>query len=248
MKKTILVLALCVLAYMPQANALTVYDPTNHAENLATKLEAIKQTAHQAEMVQNELKNLAKLNPAYQDKTLAEIRASINSINEIRQSINAIGTDFNSMMIEFDELSPDYADWNGASAERYARQMARVRKAWDDAMKQSVYSSSQAGPEAQQRTADTVTAIVEAAQNAEGTTGAVQALAQLSALQIAELQKMQAIAADAQRTQNLYMKTQLEAEKAGEQRNKEFMESYEESLIKDVIIQGDGSDIHHFGR
>lgn len=246
MKKTILMLAICALAYMPQAHALTVYDPTNHTENLATKLEAIKQTAHQAEIVQNELKNLAKLDPAYQDETLAEIRSSISSINEIRKSINSIGTDFESMMTAFDELSPDYEDWNGASAERYSKQMEKVRKAWDDAMQQSLYSQTQVSPEAQQQTADTVTAIVEAAQNAQGTTGAVQALAQLNALQIAELQKMQAIAADAQRTQNLYMKRQLEAEKAGQQRNKEFMEAYEENLRKDVVIQGDGSDIHHF--
>ena len=116
--KKVLVMTLAAFSICQSAFALTVYDPTNHTENLATKLEAIKQTAHQAEMVQNELKMLAKLNPAYQDETLSEIRQSIKDINDIRNSIDAIGTDFSTMMESFDEISPDYEDWNGASAER----------------------------------------------------------------------------------------------------------------------------------
>ena len=90
MKKSLLILAFAgTMAVAQSAFALTVYDPTNHTEKLATKLEAIKQTAHQAEMVQNELKQLAKLNPAYQDETLMQIRSSISSINDIRNSIDA---------------------------------------------------------------------------------------------------------------------------------------------------------------
>ena len=168
MKKSLLILAFAgTMAVAQSAFALTVYDPTNHTENLATKLEAIKQTAHQAEMVQNELKQLAKLNPAYQDETLMQIRSSISSINDIRNSIDAIGTDFNSMMQAFDEISPDYEDWNGVSAEQYARQMDKVREAWDKAVNQSMLSGTAASPDEQQKTADTVTQLVEAAQNAQ---------------------------------------------------------------------------------
>lgn len=249
MKKSLLILAFAgTMAITQSAFALTVYDPTNHTENLAAKLEAIKQTAHQAEMVQNELKKLAKLNPAYQDETLAEIRSSISSIISIRDSIDAIGTDFSSMMAAFDDISPDYEDWNGVSAEQYARQMDKVRDAWDKAVNRSMLSCTIASTENQQQTADAVTQLVEAAQNAEGTTGAVQALAQLNALQIAELQKMLAITADAQRTQNLYYKRQIEAEEAGRRRTEIMMDNYEANLKADVSITGDGSDIHHFTR
>ena len=219
MKKSLLILAFAgTMAVAQSAFALTVYDPTNHTENLATKLEAIKQTAHQAEMVQNELKQLAKLNPAYQDETLMQIRSSISSINDIRNSIDAIGTDFNSMMQAFDEISPDYEDWNGVSAEQYARQMDKVREAWDKAVNQSMLS------------------------------GAIQALAQLNAIQINELQKMLAITSDAQRTQNMYFKRQIEAEEAGRRRTEIMMDNYEANLKADVSITGDGSDIHHFTR
>lgn len=249
MKKSLLILAFAgTMAVAQSAFALTVYDPTNHTENLATKLEAIKQTAHQAEMVQNELKQLAKLNPAYQDETLMQIRSSISSINDIRNSIDAIGTDFNSMMQAFDEISPDYEDWNGVSAEQYARQMDKVREAWDKAVNQSMLSGTVASPDEQQKTADTVTQLVEAAQNAEGTTGAIQALAQLNAIQINELQKMLAITSDAQRTQNMYFKRQIEAEEAGRRRTEIMMDNYEANLKADVSITGDGSDIHHFTR
>ena len=153
MKKSLLILAFAAsMAAAQSAFALTVYDPTNHTENLVTKLEAIKQTAHQAEMVQNELKQLAKLNPAYQDETLMQIRSSIASINDIRNSIDAIGTDFNSMMAAFDDISPDYEDWNGVSAEQYARQMDKVRDAWDKAVNQSMLTGTAVSPDEQQQT------------------------------------------------------------------------------------------------
>lgn len=244
--KKVLVMTLAVISICQSAFALTVYDPTNHTENLATKLEAIKQTAHQAEMVQNELKMLAKLNPAYQDETLSEIRQSIKDINDIRNSIDAIGTDFSTMMESFDEISPDYEDWNGASAERYAKQMDKVRKAWDEAVNQSMLSEGAASPDRQQNTTDAVANLVEAAQNAEGTTGAVQALAQLNAIQIAELQKMQAIAADAQRTQNMYFKRLIEAEEAGKRRTEVMNEEYEKNYDQNVVISSDGRGLHHF--
>ena len=78
---------------------------------------------------------------------MSQIRSSISSINDIRNSIDAIGTDFNSMMDAFDEISPDYEDWNGVSAEQYARQMDKVRDAWDTrvcfpARSQALMSSS----------------------------------------------------------------------------------------------------------
>lgn len=244
--KKVLVMTLAAFSICQSAFALTVYDPTNHTENLATKLEAIKQTAHQAEMVQNELKMLAKLNPAYQDETLSEIRQSIKDINDIRNSIDAIGTDFSTMMESFDEISPDYEDWNGASAERYAKQMDKVRKAWDEAVNQSMLSEGAASPDRQQNTTDAVANLVEAAQNAEGTTGAVQALAQLNAIQIAELQKMQAIAADAQRTQNMYFKRLIEAEEAGKRRIEVMNEEYEKNYDQNVVISSDGRGLHHF--
>ena len=247
MKKTLLI-TLAALMMQQSAFALTVYDPSNHEENLAAKLEAIKQTAHQAEILQSELKNLAKLSPAYQDETLAEIRSCVKSMMEIRKSVNAIGTDFNSMMEGFEEISPDYEDWNGVSAEQYARQMDKVRKAWDNALKQSLLSQTEASPDKQANTAELVNKLVEASQNAEGTTGVLQALAQLNAVQISELQKMQAIAADAQRTQNMYQKRLLEAEKAGRKLMQESNEAYEAKLKRDVKIESTGEGIHHFSK
>lgn len=224
----------------------TVYDASNYKQNLAIKLETIKQTAHQAQQVSNQLKNLSKLNPAYQDETLAQIRNSINSVNDIRSSVNAIGTDFNSMMESFDELSPDYADWNGASAEDYSKQVDKLRAAWDKAVNQSLLTQGIASPESQQKTTDVVADIVEAAQNAEGTQGALQALTQLNGLLINEIQKMQAIAADAERTQNMYFKRQIDAEEAGRKRAEVSRQQYEKNMKKDVQITDTNEEIHHF--
>ena len=224
----------------------TVYDASNYKQNLAIKVESVKQTAYQAQQVSNQLKNLSKLSPAYQDETLAQIRSSINSINDIRSSVNAIGTDFSSMMENFDELSPDYADWNGASAEDYSKQVDKLRAAWDKAVNQSLLTQGIASPTEQQKTTDAVSSIVTAAQNAEGTQGALQALTQLNGLLINEIQKMQAIAADAERTQNMYFKRQIDAEEAGRKRAEVSKQQYDKNVKENVQIADSKDSIHHF--
>lgn len=57
MKKSLLILTLAGALTMAQsAFALTVYDPTNHTENLATKLQMIEQVKNSAQQLQMILK------------------------------------------------------------------------------------------------------------------------------------------------------------------------------------------------
>ena len=56
MKKSLLILTLAGALTMAQsAFALTVYDPTNHTENLATKLQMIEQVKNSAQQLQNDI-------------------------------------------------------------------------------------------------------------------------------------------------------------------------------------------------
>lgn len=190
-----------------------VYDPTNHAENVVTKLQMIEQVRQQAEQIKHELANLAKLSPNEVSTSVNEIQSLISEMNTIRNQTNAIGTDFRTVMEQFDELRPDYADWNGVSAEDYAKQADKVRTAWEASVEQSMKSQGIASPDEQQKTADSLSRLLNASQNAEGAMGALQAANQISSLQILELQKMQAIMADSMRTQNMYFQKEIDAEK-----------------------------------
>lgn len=230
MKKVFASFCLCsvLLSLHASAFALTVFDPKNYDANLETKLQAIKQVAQQAQQISHELANLAKLDPATSNKTGDIIRQSLSDLNSIRKSVNAIGTDYNTVMQEFDELRPDYATWNGASAEDYAKQVERVRKAWEKSVEQSVKSGLIVSPDEQAKTTAGIDTLLDASQSAEGAMGALQAANQIAAITVAELQKMQAIMVDSQRTQNLYYQKQIDAEERARKLNEEFSEANEE--------------------
>ena len=224
--------------------AYTVFDPKNYAENLATKVQAIKQVEQQAQQLQNELANLKKLDPSNQAQTIQRIQDTISTMERLRKTTDAIGTDFTDLMKEWDAARPDYSTWNGASAEEYGDQIKAFRDIWDKALEQSMKSQTMASPNEQAKTTESLEQLLTASQNADGIVGVTQAMSQMIALQIAESQKMQAVMADSIRSQNIYQQRMIEGEKQAVQRNKEFMDGEQYEVIKDLP---DSGKPHHFG-
>lgn len=216
--------AACFLIFSNVVLAMTVFDPKNYSENLETKLKAIKQVEQQAQQLQHEIANLKKLDPSQQAQTLQRVRSALTTMEQLRKTTDAIGTDYTDLMKEWDAARPDYTTWNGASAEEYGDQVKAFRDIWDKALEQSMKSQTMASPSEQAKTAETLEQLLDASQNAEGVVGVTQAMNQMLALQIGESQKMQAVMADSIRSQNIYQQRMLEGEKQAEQRNKEFME------------------------
>lgn len=236
MKFLCYVLALLLLC-VPKAEALTVYDPTNHTENLATKLQLIKSYEKQLEQIQHELANLTKLDGSELAASLSQLQEIVSTINEVREQTNAICTDFKTAMQELDQLRPDYETWNGVGAEEYAKQVDRLREAWETSVEQALKTQGIISPQETRKTGDSIARILNASQNAEGAVGVAQAANQMLALQIEQLVKMQAVMADSMRTQSLYYQKQIDAEKAANKRQKEFLrdqEIYEESAIHET--------------
>lgn len=230
MKKYIRILALttCFTVFSNAAfAAYTVFDPKNYSENLAAKVQAIKQVEQQAQQLQNELANLKKLDPSNQAQTIQRIQDTISTMERLRKSTDAIGTDFNDLMKEWDAARPDYTTWNGASAEEYGDQIKAFRDIWDKALEQSMKSQTMASPTEQAKTAESLEQLLSASQNADGIVGVTQAMSQMIALQIAESQKMQSVMADSIRSQNIYQQRVIEGEKQAVQRNKDFMDGDE---------------------
>lgn len=238
MKLFCTILSMLLLTFAaPKAEALTVYDPTNHSENLATKLQLIKSYEKQLEQIQHELANLAKLDDMQLSASLSKLQELIGTINTIREETNAVCTDYRTAMQELDELRPDYRSWNGVAGEEYARQVDRLREAWERSVEQALLTQGIVSPDEIKKTGDAVARILQASQNAEGAVGVTQAANQMLALQIEQLTKMQAIMADSMRTQDLFFQRQIDAEKAAEKRKEEFMRDqtdYSESMIRET--------------
>ncbi|MDY3297058.1 hypothetical protein, partial [Selenomonas sp.] len=213
------------IALPPTAQAMTVYDPSNHAENLASKLQLIKSYEKQLQQFEAQLQQLAKLDPAQLSTSVQEVQEIVSEMNDIRTSINAIGTDFRTAEAKFDETFADFTKWNGAPAQAYADQAARVNAAVDDGIKQSILSQGLASPEEMQKTANSLSTLLAASQNAEGIVGVTQAATQIAALQVRETQRMQAIIADSMKGQNLYLKKMTQTDEAAAKRAEEFFQT-----------------------
>ena len=163
-------------------------------------------------------------------------------MNNIRTSINAIGTDFRTAEAQFDEAFTDFSKWNGASAQAYADQAARVNAAVDDGIKQSILSQGLASPEEMQKTANSLSTLLTASQNAEGIVGVTQAATQIAALQVRETQRMQAIIADSMKGQNLYLKKLTQSDEAAARRAEDFYQT--EDLAGDATFDVAERDVH----
>lgn len=242
LKKSLLILTLAGALTMAQsAFALTVYDPTNHTENLATKLQMIEQVKNSAQQLQNDIKNLQKLDPSELQLSLNYIRETIQDLNRLREQTDAIGTEYDSLMAEWDEANPDYEEWNGIDGSRYAEQADKLRDKWSKALLQALTAQSIASPSEQLKTDDAMERLLNASQNADGAMGALQAANQLTALMITEQQKMQTIMADSMRSQNMYYEQMIDAQNRARQQNERFA-----GEARDTKITGNGNTMGHF--
>lgn len=241
-KKSLLVLTLAgTLTVAQSAFALTVYDPTNHTENLATKLQMIEQVKNSAQQLQNDIKNLQKLDPSELQLSLNYIRETIQDLNRLREQTDAIGTEYDTLMAEWDEANPDYEEWNGIDGSRYAEQADKLRDKWSKALLQALTTQSIASPSEQLKTDDAMERLLNASQNADGAMGALQAANQLTALMITEQQKMQTIMADSMRSQNMYYEQMIDAQNRARQQNERFA-----GEARDTKITGNGNTMGHF--
>lgn len=241
-KKSLLVLTFAGALTMAQsAFALTVYDPTNHTENLATKLQMIEQVKNSAQQLQNDIKNLQKLDPSELQLSLNYIQETIQDLNRLREQTDAIGTEYDSLMAEWDEANPDYEEWNGIDGSRYAEQADKLRDKWSKALLQALTAQSISSPSEQLKTDDAMERLLNASQNADGAMGALQAANQLTALMITEQQKMQTIMADSMRSQSMYYQQIIDAQNRARQQNERFA-----GEAQDTKITGNGNNMGHF--
>lgn len=241
-KKSLLVLTFAGALTMAQsAFALTVYDPTNHTENLATKLQMIEQVKNSAQQLQNDIKNLQKLDPSELQLSLNYIQETIQDLNRLREQTDAIGTEYDSLMAEWDEANPDYEVWNGIDGSRYAEQADKLRDKWSKALLQALTAQSIASPSEQLKTDDAMERLLNASQNADGAMGALQAANQLTALMITEQQKMQTIMADSMRSQSMYYEQMIDAQNRARQQNERFA-----GEAQNTKITGNGNTMGHF--
>lgn len=247
MKKLALTITLVTsIAIFPSHSEATyaVYDAKNHSENLAAKVQLIEQVKNSAKQLENDIKNLQKLDVSSLNKSYAQITGVIERMEKIRSQTDAIGTEYNDLMTSWATLNPNYEDWNGVSSERYAKQTERLREHWSKALLQALGMTSIASSGEQYKTEQSLNSLLNESQNASGTMGALQAANQLTGLMISEQQKLQVLMAESLRSQSLYYQQRIDAENQGKQLSENFLS--DSNKYRGTKIARSGGTWHKF--
>ena len=174
---TVLALA---LAPSPTANAITVFDPTNYAQNILQAARALEQINNQIRQIEQQTQMLAR-NPLELSPELSQ------SIDQARQAFSAAqGLTFqvNQMSAELHQLYPE--TWENFDL----GQIGARSQQWLQQDRASIENSMQAEARAAQSIGDMQGRIGRALQSsadAEGQTGVGQAANQLLGINAAEL-------------------------------------------------------------
>lgn len=202
LKKICLSLVLgTILLNGTSALAFTVYDPTNHAENLETKLQAIEMVKQQIESVNNQLKDLAKLPSGVIEQQQEYIVQLTNYMNEMQVYLNE---KFQEVYKEQEEISK----MDQEERSKYGDDVIKkTSKDIEEAMRNQELISQM------EQDNQSLQGLLNQAQNAEGTVALAQINAQIASLQIVQSMRLQQIITSAERAKMSFYQRQVEYEK-----------------------------------
>lgn len=232
-KKIAAALAIGVMLTLngPGAQAMTVYDPTVHAQLKQNYIDQIKNTVqtyqqlqNQLTQLQNEAKNLEKLDPDALTQLNGQIGQTFQQMQQLSGTIQTIGSDYTKLQQEWDETYKNFGDFNGMKGADYASYMQKLLNGTDDKIKKAMASQGLLNDATLQNEQTQLQNMLQNSQNAQGSLSAIQAGNQIAAMQINELLRMQKIMSDSFGAQAVFLKKQQEQEKAAKARTEAFLQ------------------------
>lgn len=228
-----------------QAFALkTVYDPKNHAANLETKVQMIKQVIQSAEQIKYQLQDLKSLDYKDLDKVESQCNRLFFGIQSIRKQSDAIGEDWTKTYQQWNEMNPDYNSFQKLA--QFEKQNSAQQARWAKTLEQALTMCGITSKQEQDKTAENVLQAIKASNNAQGTVQAIQAASQLTGIQIAELQRQQALFSELLRMEAHKQQIELDKAKQIEKINKMMFNGIEDVQKIDPTIKNEGKDISDF--
>lgn len=174
------------LAPLAPARAITVFDPTNYAQNILQATRALEQIHNQIQQIEQTTKMLAQ-NPL---QLSPELTSEILDARRLFVQAQGIAFDLNRVSQDFRALYPD--QWTNMDLGDVAAQSER----WLSQDRQSIQSAMEAEARAARVIGQSQSEIERALQSssgAQGQTGAIQASNQLLGVTAAELAEIHAL-------------------------------------------------------
>ena len=191
MKAWLLVALVAVTLMAGDARAFTVYDPSNHAQNMLQAARALEQINNQIRALQNQatmLQNMARQLQRLDYSSLGQITSALNRIDGLMIHADSIGFDLVGSDAAWQRTYPgSYRDAEAASLDQQADiQWQSARAAYRQTMRvqSGIVTSIQAD-------APLLASLVDRSQGAVGSLQAQQAGNQLLALSIKQQMQLQ---------------------------------------------------------
>lgn len=169
--------------------AMTVYDPTNYAANLETKIQMIQQVNQSAQQLQAQIKDIQSLNPQDMDKAYNQVLGIYSSVNTIRNQSQAIGEDWSTSLKEWSEMNPDYFSMGTITLSKFLEFQQKSDKRVDKTLQQALMMAGITSDKETQKTVQSVLETIDASNKADGNKAALQCANQLLGIMISENNK-----------------------------------------------------------
>lgn len=212
------------------AFAITVYDPTNHVQNILAAIRMLKSNINEAMMIRNQVKSLAndfenlkKLDISIVD----DLSNQMNDLFEVTGSINGLMQEFSGLQAEFDRLYPDFGDQTGIDAEELAKQASE----WLKHSRETILGASRTGAKVLENLPRSQAQLDELLTQSHGAAGILQAAQagnELSANIAGNLQTLNAQLATYSQAHMSFMMQQQAAQAALGARSRQAMEGWGE--------------------
>jgi P-type conjugative transfer protein TrbJ len=220
------ILALSVPFSAPSASAqVTVFDPSNYAQNLLTAARSLQQVNNQLTALQNQaqmLRNQALQLKALDYSALAPMREALAKIDLLMKDAQGLAIDVATTEAALGGLFPTGAPGSALSTRDLVAQAKAQSRAAKDAYLAALKVQAQV-VENVQADAPLIAELVSRSQDASGGLQAQQAANQLQAVAIKQDQQLQAMIAAQQRAEALERARQAQVQEAGKTAARAFI-------------------------
>lgn len=224
--KRLVVGVLALLTFATPAAALTVFDPSNYAENVVQAARALEQINNQIRSLQNEaamLENMARNLQRLDYSSLSDMTGSLSKIGDLINQAGGLSFDLGRLDQQWSAQYP--ASYGAATATGDLASAARAR--WQDAMsafRNTMQVQSQIVANVQ-NDQPLLAELVNRSQGAAGALQAQQAANQLLALSTKQQMQIQTLMAAEFRSQSEDRARKAQSEEAARAATRRFLGS-----------------------
>ena len=209
---------------VPQAHALTVFDPANYGQNMLTAARnlqqinnQVRQLANEAQMLINQAQNLTQLPTSI----ATELQASLQQVNGLIQNAQGLAYDVTRIDQEFQRLFPEEYS-TAVSTSRIVQDAQESWKLARNGFKHSLEVQAEVVAKIRDD-AVTLDGLIAKSQSAAGNLQALQAGNQLTALATKQSMQLQNLLAASARADALHRSDAVAARERGRARFQRFL-------------------------